>query len=177
MAVQTEPMKPPTSPRKGRRTGVATELSVLLKVKPGREHRLREELTASIADPAQHAEGQKILEDIGTVHEVRYVLFDDDTRLLLATSFDGDWDVYIDDFFRTKVLTYWSSFLIHCEGAPDDLAGAAALSLDDWKEFLTAHQVTAIEYRRTYPDLTVKQILQAQRVMTAFQQLLDVASS
>ena len=177
MAVQTEPMKSTTSPRKGKRTGVATELSVLLKVKGGREHRLREELTSSIADPVQNAEGQKILEDIGTVHEVRYVLFDDDTRLLLATSFDGDWDVYIDDFFRTKVLTYWSSFLIHCEGAPDDLAGAAALSLDDWKEFLTAHQVTAIEYRRTYPDLTVKQILKAQRVMTAFEQLLDVAST
>ena len=105
--------------------------------------------------------GQKILDDIGTVHEVRYVSFDDDTRLLLATSFDGDWDVYIDDFFRTKVLTYWSSFLIHCEGAPDDLAGAAALSADDWKEFLTAYQVTAIEYRRTSPDLTVKQILKA----------------
>ena len=176
MAVQAEPLKPATSARKGRRTGVATELSVLLKVKRGREHRLREELTASIADPAQHAEGQKILEDIGTVHEVRYVLFDNDTRLLLGTSFDGDWDVYIDDFFRTKVLTYWSSFLIHCEGAPDDLAGAEALSLDDWKEFLTAHQVTAIEYRRTYPDLTVKQILKAEQVMTAFQQLLDLAS-
>jgi hypothetical protein len=55
MAVQTEPMKPPTSPTKGRRSGVASKLSVLLKVKPGRERRLREELTTAIADPAQHA--------------------------------------------------------------------------------------------------------------------------
>ena len=177
MAVDTQPMKPPMSPRKGRRAGVASELSVLLKVKPGREQQLREHLTREREDSVQAAEGQKILDDIRTLHEARYVLFDDDTRLLIATSFDGDWDVYIDDFFRTKVLTYWSRFLIHCEGAPDDLAGAAALSLDDWKEFLTAHQVTAIEYRRTYPDLTVKQILKAQRLMTAFQQLLDQASS
>jgi hypothetical protein len=49
--------------------------------------------------------------------------------------------------------------------------------VDDWKEFLTAHQVTAAEYIRTYPDLTVKQIVKAQQVMTAFQQLLDQASS
>ena len=56
-------------------------------------------------------------------------------------------------------------------------AGAAALSVDDWKEFLTAHQVTAAEYFRTYADLTVKQILKAQQLMTAFQQLLDEASS
>jgi hypothetical protein len=26
------------------------------------------------------------------------VLFDDDTRLLFATSFDGPWDAYMDDF-------------------------------------------------------------------------------
>jgi hypothetical protein len=177
MAVQTETMKPAASPRKGRRAGVASELSVLLKVKPGREQQLREHLNKEREDTVQDAEGRKILADIQTLHEARYVLFDDDTRLLIATSFDGDWDVYIDDFFRTKVLTYWSRFLIHCEGAPDDLAGAAALSLDDWKEFLTAHQVTAAEYIRTYPDLTVKQILKAQQVMTAFQQLLDEASS
>ena len=45
---------------------------------------------------------KKILEDTGTVHEVRCVLFDDDARFLLATSFDGDWDVYIDDFSRHR---------------------------------------------------------------------------
>ena len=174
MTVQAERMDLPTS-RKGRRSGVVSELSVLLKVKPGREQRLRQELTASIADSAQHAEGQKI-EDIGTVHEVRYVLFDDDTRLLLATSFDGDWDVYIDDFARTMVLQIWENFLIHCEGYPD-AAGVASLSLDEQKEFLTAHQVTAAGYDRVYPDVTVKEILKALRVQTAFQQLLDEASS
>jgi hypothetical protein len=177
MAVQTETMKPPASPRKGRRNGVASELSVLLKVKPGREQQIREHMDREREDAVQDAEGRKILSDVRTLHEARYVLFDDDTRLLIATSFDGDWDVYIDDFFRTKILTYWSRFLIHCEGAPDDLAGAAKLSLDDWKEFLTAHQVTAAEYIRTYPNLTVKQILKAQQVMTAFQDLLDEASS
>ena len=45
------------------------------------------------------------------------------------------------------------------------------------QEFLIIHQVTAAEYVRTYPDLTVKQIRKAQRVMTTFEQLLDEASS
>ena len=90
MAVQTEPMKPPASPRKSRRAGVASELSLLLKVKPGREERLREHLTRAREDPVQSADGQKILEDLGTLHEARYVLFDDDTRLLIATGFHGD---------------------------------------------------------------------------------------
>ncbi|MBT2234295.1 hypothetical protein [Nonomuraea sp. NEAU-A123] len=30
---------------------------------------------------------------IGTLHDARWVLFDDDTRLLFATNFDGDWTV------------------------------------------------------------------------------------
>jgi hypothetical protein len=45
------------------------------------------------------------------------------------------------------------------------------------KEFLTAHQVTAAAYIGRYPDATVKEILKALRVQTAFQQLLDEASS
>jgi hypothetical protein len=112
---------------------------------------------------------------VGTVHEARHVLFDDDTRLLIATSYDGEWDPYLDDFSRTKVLQYWGRLLVHCEGFPDP-DGVAALSLDDWKAFLNAHQVTAADYIRIYPDLTVKEVLKAQRVTTAFEQLLDEAA-
>jgi hypothetical protein len=35
---------------------------------------------------------------VGTLHTMRFVFFDNDTRLLFATAFDGDWDTYIDDF-------------------------------------------------------------------------------
>jgi hypothetical protein len=103
-------------------------------------------------------------------------LFDNDTRLLIATSFDGDWDVYIDDFARTLVLRDWERFLVHCEGYPD-AAGMASLSLFQQKELLTANQVTAARYDRAYPDVTSKEIMKALRVQTVFQQLLDEASS
>ena len=36
---------------------------------------------------------------------MRFVFFDNDTRLLFATAFDGDWDTYIDDFV-TKIPDY-----------------------------------------------------------------------
>ena len=35
---------------------------------------------------------------VGTLHTMRFVFFDNDTRLLFATAYDGDWDTYIDDF-------------------------------------------------------------------------------
>ena len=178
MTTHSDPKNPVASPRKGRKSGVVSELSVLLKVKPGHEKQIREVFTSHAADADRHARDQQILEAVGTLHESRQVLFDNDTRLLIATSFDGDWDVYIDDFARMGVFQedVWAGFLVHCEGFPD-AAGVASLSLDEQKEFLTAHQVTAATYDRAYPDVTVKEILKALRMQTVFQQLLDEASS
>ena len=176
MTTQTDPKNPVASPRKGRKTGVVNELSVFLKVKPGHEKQIREVFAGDDANPNRPAQAQRLLDSVGTLHEARQVLFDNDTRLLIATSFDGDWDVYIDDFARTLVLQDWERFLIHCEGYPD-ASGLASLSLFQKKEFLTAHQVTAARYDRAYPDVTSKEIVKALRVQTVFQQLLDEASS
>jgi hypothetical protein len=160
------------SPRKGLRVGPVSELSVFLKVKPGREQVIRE---AFNPDPAQRAALEKAINDVGTLHQARYVLFDNGTRLLVATTFDGDWDVYIDDFAASYVLDAWDRFLIHCEGYPDE--GKASLTVEEIKEFLTANQVTAADFSMQYPGVTVKQVQQALRVNTAFQQVLDSPSA
>ena len=159
---------PVRSPRKGTQVGPVSELSVFLKVKPGREQVIREVFNMP---PAQRAELEKAIADVGTLHQARYVLFDNGTRLLIATTFDGDWDVYIDDFAASYVLDAWDKFFIHCEGYPDE--GKASLSVDEIKEFLTANQVTASDFTMTYPGVTVQEIQEALRVQTAFQQVLD----
>ena len=174
MTTQSDAKNPVHSPRKGAKTGVVSELSVFLKVKPGHEKQIREVFTRRAATSDWHVQATRVLASVGTIHEARQVLFDNDTRLLIATSFDGDWDVYIDDFARTLVLQDWERLLIHCEGYPDD---PSTFSLFEKKEFLTANQVTAARYDRAYGDLTSKQIVKAQRVQAAFQQLLDEAST
>ena len=156
------------SPRKGARVGPVSELSVFLKVKPGREQVIREALNLP---PDEQAELNKAIADVGTLHQARYVLFDNGTRLLIATAFDGDWDVYIDDFAASYVLDAWDIFLRYCEGYPEE--GKASLSVDEIKEFLTANQVTASNFAMTYPGVTVQEIQEALRVQTAFQQVLD----
>ena len=130
--------------RKGLRSGARTEFTVIGTVKPGHEQALRETIKRRGADPRRIEDAKKF----GTIHEARVVLIDNDTRLLIATSFDGDWDVYIDDFARTRVLQDWAEFLVHCQGYPD-AAGVASLSLDQQKEFLTASQVTAALFEIT----------------------------
>lgn len=156
------------SPRKGKRIDPVSELSCFLTVKPGREQLIREVLDAP---PDQQKELIDAVKDVGTLHNARYVLFDNDRRLIIATTFDGDWDVYIDDFAASYVLDAWDKFLIHCEGYPDE--GKASLTVDEIKEFLTAYQVTAANFYMDYPGVTTKEIKQALRVQAAFQQVLD----
>ncbi len=173
MTAQTAPARPIASPRKGARDGVRNELSVFLKVKPGHEKQIRAVLSSLSGEAVGLA--REAVVSVGTLHDARQVLFDSDTRLMIGTSFDGDWDVYIDDFARTSILDLWAKFLVHCEGYPDQ--EAVPLSLFETKEFLTAHQVTAAAYIGRYPEASVKEILKALRVQTVFQKLLDEASS
>ena len=105
---------------------------------------------------------------VATIHEARFVLFDDDTRLLFATSFDGPWDAYMDDFFTSgpdacSCSTMCSSTSRATSGLPD----AQAV-----KDFVLGAQVTAAAYARNYGG-TVKEIRKAERVNAAFQQVLD----
>ena len=156
------------SPRKGKRIGPVSELSVFLKVKPGREQLIRETFNLT---PELKATNAKAIEELGSLHNARYVLFDGGTRLLVATTFDGDWDVYIDDFSVSGVLKAWDTFLIHCEGYPDE--GRAALTQEEVKEYLTANQVTAADFYVDYPGATNKEIKAALRDAKVFQQVLD----
>jgi hypothetical protein len=104
---------------------------------------------------------------IKTIHEARFVLFDDDTRLAFVTSFDGSWDAYMEDFFTSgPTLALFDVIFRHAEGY-DGLPDRAVL-----KSFVLGAQQTAAAYARNYGG-TVKEIRKAQRVNAAFQQVLD----
>ena len=66
-----------------------------MNLKPGGAERLRKKLASNSKFGNQN---QAVVDRIGTVHDLRFVIFDNDTRLLFATTFDGDWDAYINDF-------------------------------------------------------------------------------
>ena len=104
---------------------------------------------------------------IQTIHEARFVLFDDDTRLAFITSFDGPWDAYMEDFFTSgPTLALFDVIFRHVEGY-DGLPDVAAV-----RAFVLDAEQTAAAYARNYGG-TVKEIRKAQRVNTAFQQVLD----
>jgi hypothetical protein len=151
------------APRPGVTVGTTSEFSLFFRVKPGHGEALREAVRALVDAPGYRAGDYEL--PIASIHEARFVLFDDDTRLLFATSFDGPWDAYMEDF-AAKPLRLFDAIFQHVEGY-EGLPDLAAV-----KEFILSAQVSAAGYARNYPG-TVKEIRKAQRVNQAFQQVLE----
>jgi hypothetical protein len=151
--------------RPGVRVGPTSEFSLFFDVKRGQGDALREALRA-LQDHPGYRPGEYHMA-IATIHEARFVLFDDDTRLLFATSFDGPWDAYMDDFFTSgPTLELFDAVFRHVEGY-EGLPDVEAV-----KAFVLGAQVTAAAYARNYGG-TVKEIRRAARVAEAFQRVLD----
>jgi hypothetical protein len=159
MAVQTEAPRRP-----GAKQGAVTEFTLVFNVKPGHGQQIREFLGRKEVQ----AQRDENIARLGTLHDARWVLFDDDTRLLFATNFDGDWDAYIDDF-AAMIPEIFDGVLQHTEDYP-------GIHDPNIKDQIVAHQHTAVSYIRAIPDATVKDLQKALRVNKAFQQLLDEAS-
>jgi len=145
--------------------GPTSEFSLFFDVKPGEAESLRNALHDLQETPGYRPGDYNVA--IATIHEARFVLFDDDTRLAFVTSFDGPWDAYMEDFFTSgPTLGLFDIIFRHVKGY-EGLPDLAAV-----KAFVFGAQRTAAAYARNYGG-TVKEIRKAQRVNRAFQQVLD----
>ncbi|MGW2560512.1 hypothetical protein ACWCXB_14935 [Streptomyces sp. NPDC001514] len=151
--------------RPGRAAGVCSEFTVFTEIKPGHADALREDL-AAMAAAAGAERIDAAVRQVGTLHDARHVIFDNDTRFMFASVFDGSWDSYIDDFAKTVIGANFDKVFSHSEGFP----GVKDPGVKDW---FVAHQEPAGVFVSAYPDLTVQQILKDQRVDDAFQEVLD----
>jgi hypothetical protein len=152
--------------RPGLHDGVCGEFTVFVPIKPGQTQALRDTLRHYRTDPSAQKAMREAFDQIGTVHTARYVIFDNDTRLMFASVFDGDWDTYIDDFATTMIADVFDNTFQYTEGYP----GIKDPSVKDW---FVAHQGPASAFISAYPQLTTKQVLKDQRVNEAFQAVLD----
>ena len=148
--------------RTGVRQGKVSELTVIAPLAPGGAARLRAllQLRNGNFDDTDR---------VGTVHDMRFVFLDNDTKLLFATAYDGDWDAYIDDF-ATKIPDFLDIIDSAWEGWPGIRSPHA-------KDYLAKHQVTAEGWYVAHPDLTVTEIHRLKRIGKAVDQLLDKISA
>jgi len=145
--------------RTGSRQGKVSELTLILTFAPGGARRLRTLLQAQNGN----FDGA---DKVGTLHDMRFVFLENDTKLLFATAYDGDWDAYIDDF-ATKIPDPMDAAFSAFEGWP----GIA--NVQDTKDWIAQHQVTAEGWYVASPDLTVAQTRKLEKVGKAVEEFLD----
>ena len=167
MATTTEATKSAQPERPGLMDGGVSEFLVVSNIKAGQAPALRKTIEA-INNPSREQARRAAVRDIGTIHDARHAIFDNDTRFLFASVFDGSWDTYIDDFATTAIAGVFSEVFAYSEGFP----GITDPNVKDW---VIKHQITALEFNSAYPDATVTQIYKALRVLKAWEELLDVS--
>ena len=102
---------------------------------------------------------------VGTVHDMRFVFLENDTKLLFATAYDGDWDAYIDDF-AAKIPDYLDIISSAFEGWP-------GIRSPEVKDFFAKCQITAEGWYVANPDLTVAETRRLKRIGKAVDEFLD----
>jgi hypothetical protein len=149
--------KTSTAGRIGLRQGKVSELTVILKLLPGGAKRIRAVLDAggNLQNAAK----------VGTLHDMRYVFLENDTKLLFATTYDEDWDPYIDDF-ATIIPDDLDVVFSNCEGWPGVRNPAV-------KDFIVKHQITAHAWYVGNPNLTVKETRRLEKIGAAVEEFLD----
>jgi len=144
--------------RIGIRQGRVSELLFIVPFAPGGAKRLRTILQLL---KGNFSAGTKV----GTLHDMRFVFLDNDTKLLFATAYDDQWDPYIDDF-ATKIPDEMDVVFSACEGWP----GIRSPKAKDW---ISGHQIQAEGWFVGHPDLTVAETGRLKRVGKAVEEFLD----
>ena len=160
-ALEAQASQTESAGRIGIRLGSVSELTVIAPFAPGGAQRLRAILRLLNGN---FNGGKKV----GTLHDMRFVFLDNDTKFLFATAFDGEWDPYIDDF-ATKIPDEMDIIFTAFEGWP-------GIHSPDVKDWIVKHQIPAEGWYVAHPDLTVAESERLKRVGKAVEEFLDQVS-
>ena len=152
--------------RPGLKAGRSNEFTLIMKLKPGGADRLRKKLASNANFTGQN---QGLVDRVGTVHDLRFLIFDNDTRLLFASTFDDDWDAYINDF-AAIIPDEIDLIFGEAEGYP----GIHSPNVKDW---IVKNQVPATYFYSAYPDASVRDVWKAMKIKGGLDVLLDAETS
>ncbi len=146
-----------TAGRIGAKSGEVSELTVILPLKPNGAERLRKFfrlIGGNLVGAGQ----------VGTLHNMRFVFLENDTKLLFATAYDGEWDPCIDDF-ATKIPDMMDYLFSNVEGWP-------GIASPEVKDFIVRYQIPAEAWFVAHPKITVSEANRLKRLDAAVQNFL-----
>lgn len=156
----TESIPMDSAGRIGARRGKVSELTAILPITPSAAKRMR-----AFLELLHGSLGNQGVDRVGTVHDMRFVFLDNDTKLLFCTAYDGDWDPYIDDF-GTKIPDILDLQFGEVEGWP-------GIRSPKIKDFIVQYQIPAHFWYVANPNLTVVETRRLEKVGKALDEFLD----
>lgn len=107
---------------------------------------------------------------VGTIHFARWVLLDNDRRVVFASNYDGSLESYMDDFIN-KVAFGLNLVFSNGIGYPatDFLISGGATREHEFKNFLRRHQVPTDVWYKAYPGLTTRDLARNARIRAGFE--------
>lgn len=147
----------------GLRYGKRGEVTAVARIIPGTVDLLRQRMAQFQAE-ARYYEAR-----IGTVHELRIVLINDQTQILVTVTYDGDFKPYLEDILREGGP--WFDMLF-----PGIWAGYGKSTEPETRQLILESLVTAEMFYVCHHDLSVKDVSRLKRLSSALTELLDAAS-
>jgi hypothetical protein len=143
----------------GLRSGERSELTIIADLKPEGAHNLR--LVFDVLKG--NLTGAR---NVGTLHDMRFVFLENDSKLLFCTCYDGDWDTYINDF-ATKIPEMMDLIFGNVEGWP-------GIKSPEVKPFIISKQITASAWFVSHPKLTVADVTKLEKIGNGLNKLLEM---
>lgn len=137
-------------------------ITSIAEIIPERLERLKAVLTI-LTDPNRDSPVPKV----GTIHFARWVLIDNESRLLFTTNFDGPWDVYLERFVELgsrELDAIWSNTRGYPERGSADVEG--------FKEFVRRTSYRNAAVYCAYPDSALKEVHSGLRARRQFREFL-----
>jgi hypothetical protein len=150
----------------GKRIGKKAEISAIGKLAPGGAKLLRERLPQILAESGYWEPR------VGTVHDFRVMLIDNDTRMLFTIVYDGDLKQYIEDIVRGAGPWLGLIFL----GVWDSLKDVKEVTVAVVEDVLREAAFECEVFYVSNPDVTVRDVAKMQRLSGALSELLDAAT-
>lgn len=144
----------------GLRIGKRGEILAIVKVQPGGAELFRQRI-GKFQEEAGYWEDR-----VGTVHDFRIALIDNDTRLLFAITYDGDFKAYVHDIISQA--HDWFDALM-----PGVWEGFTRSEAPETPGLLLGSTITCDFFYCSNPDVTVRDITRLKKLSKAFGEMLD----
>lgn len=106
--------------------------------------------------------------EVGTVHDIRIVLINNDTQVLFSATYSDEFKPYVADVI--KFATPWIDYMF--TGVAEGYPGLASPDAIPW---ILKYTLQASVWYASNPDATPREITKSLQIAAAFNNLLDAA--